>query len=583
MKKLLALTLAVVLALGLMPLAAAESVTPTPPEWCPEDEYAVFPGSAAYEPENWDVITQTRQEVAQGPVNLGALPLRWKFHGLPNKRVVDGREVYDFGVLLEQALVEVRLLYTHDQYNGPYWTSLSTVLKDGGDEKLAGLTDQQRYAVLLWTARGILRYEDVGEELNKFLPYLMEYPQFTLETLTDSPIFTDREKERFNKRLAQSWDDHNSHIEIWLDGKQLTLDVAPEVRNERTMVPIRAVAEAIGADVAWDQEAQRVTMTRAGSTVTMTLDSATATVDGAAVEMDVAPYATNGRTLIPARYVAEFFGQKVDWDAEKRRVLITEDKSAAQGSNLEQWAISMGLIRGYIDFGTNYGNSFGRPVVFGEYRRNAAEVKIVREKLFSGWGVVSREGLISLIQRMTPHGHNDDFLSAAADANSMTDAQLNALLAISSDVDRYMWPYTKEISARWGSKGILAWDLSRMSNLAQWGYIGGYLTYGEALELIEPAARLAQANFSNWDEFYLNYLDGYNWWARNDVYTAQAEYKAQVNEIYENDPYGREPPDSFEYWAGFPRSEYYRCVRNKGDDSLFEAGVIPLPDGTDGV
>lgn len=590
MKKLLTFALTLALTLGLIPAAAAEAVTPTPPPWCPEEEYAVFPGSAAYEPENWDIIVQTRDEVAWGPVNLGALPLRWKFSSLPDSYTVPTGETgkygevyaerfYDFGVLLEKALVEVRLLYTHDKYDGPYWTTLSTVLEGGDDPRLDALTDQQRYAVLLWTARGILRYNGVGEKLNQYLPQLMEYPQFTLETLTRSEIFTQQEQESLQKRVRQSWEDHNSHIEIWLDGKELKLDVPPEVKNERTMVPIRAVAEAIGADVEWIQEERKVVMTRAGSTVTMTLDSATATVDGRAVGMDVAPYATEGRTLIPARYVAEFFGQKVDWDGGKRQVLITEDKSVAEGSNLEAWAVNMGKIRGHIDFGANYGieEPYGRPAVFGEYRRSANEVKVVRDKLFSGWGVMSRDDLIPLIQRMTPHGHNDSFQEAAEIANGLTKEGMEFLLALSGETDQYMWPYTKEISQRWGDKGILAWDLSRMSNLAQWGYTAGYLTYEEALELVEPAARMTQETFSDWDEFYLNYLDGYNWWARNDVYTARTEYEARRKEIYENDPYDKQMPESYEYWRALPRAEYYECLRGL-DDTLFQTGVIGLPE-----
>lgn len=68
-----------------------------------------------------------------------------------------------------------------------------------------------------------------------------------------------------------------------------------------------------------------------------------------------------------------------------------------------------------------------------------------------------------------------------------------------------------------GDRGILCWDLFRMSNLVQWGYEAGYLTYPEALALLEPAAVRLKEAFSSWDEAYENYLDGYNWWARNDM------------------------------------------------------------------
>lgn len=588
-KKSVSLLLALTLVFSLFPAAAAAeswAVTPTPPSWCPEEEYAVFPGSAAYEPENWDIITQTRSEVEWGAVNLGALPLRWKFTGIPSSYTVPtgekdkyGHEYVerycDFGVLLEKALIEVRLLYTHDKYDGPYWTTLANTLEGGGDERLDVLTDQQRYAILLWTARGVLRYRGVGEELNEYLPYLMEFPQFSLETLTDTVIFTEEEKAAWNSQLGQSLEEHMNHITIWLDGRELEMDVAPEVKNERTMVPIRAVAEALGADVSWDQDTQQIGLKRAGAAVTMTLNSTTATVDGAPMEMDVAPYATGGRTLIPARYVAEFFGQKVDWDGARRQVLITEDKSMAEGSNLERWAIKLGMVYGFRYYGVNYGlpDPAGHPMFFGMYDRTAEEVKSIRASLAASWGVEGREDVLALVPRMTYHGHNDDFQEAAAIANALSEAEMATLIAQSSETDQYMWPYTKEVSQQWGDKGILAWDLCRMGAMVQWAYTAGYITYREALELVEPAAQLAQETFADWDEFYLNYLDGYSWWSRADVYTLRAEFEEKL--LAE-----RGSLEGYEPWMAHPMAVYYMGMSNRTglfEDGLFEVGVIGLP------
>ena len=593
-KRVFSLFLALVMAVSLVPAArAAEAVTPTPPEWCPQEEYAVFPGSAAYEPENWVILEAARKEVKWGAINVAALPDRWKFTGLDTDYTVPTGETdkygnpyverfLDFGMLFEKALIEVRLNYSHDRYNGPYWTTLATTLEDGQDPRLEGLTDQQRYAILLWTARGILRYDGVGQELDKYLPYLMEFPQFSLEKLTDTPIFTADEQELFARRVANSWANFTApaNISILIDDLEVEMDVPPDVRDGRTMVPIRAVAEALGADVEWVQDTQQIVMTRAGVTVTMTLNSTTASIDDETVEMDVAPYATEGRTLIPARYVAEFFGQKVDWDGNRRQVLITEDKSVAGDSNLEQWAVNMGLIYGFQYFGSNYGlpAPYGKPIRFGMYDRTAKEVESTRTGLANNWGIESRDELISLVQRMTFHGHNDSFQDAATIVKAMNDKAFDDLVARSSTVDKYMWPYTREINQRWGDKGILAWDLSRMGAMVQWGYIAGYITYEEALALVEPAAQLTQEAFTNWDEFYLNYLDGYNWWARNDVYTAQEEYMAGLKMLEKNDAAGRTFPTDLPYWAGYPRANYYQYTIKKTDDTLFEIGVIGLPE-----
>ncbi len=583
-KRVFSLLLALAMVLPMAPATlAAEPVTPTPPEWCPEEEYAVFPGSAAYEPKNWAILEAARKEVKWGAINVAALPDRRAFYALPDE-LEDGSK--DIGVLFEQTLVEVRLNYSHDKYNGPYWTSLWSVrggnIVDGSSELLEGLTDQQRYAILLWTARGTLRYKGAGEDLCAYIPALMEFPQFSLDKLTNTPIFTPEEQAELAPQVAALWDEYTSpaNITIFVDDNEIELDVPPDARDGRTMVPIRAVAEALGADVEWVQDTQQVNMTRAGVTVTMTLNSTTATIDGNPVEMDVAPYANNGRTLIPARYVAEFFGQKVDWDNTYRQVRITEDKSVAGESNLEAWAVNMGLIYGFQYWGSNYGlpRPYGQPISFGMYLRTSSQVESSREGLRNNWGITGREDLISLVQRMTFHGHNDSFMQDVTIINAMNDKAFDDLVERSTGIDRYMWPYTKEISQRWGDKGILAWDLSRMGAMVQWGYNVGYITYEEALELIEPAAQLTQKTFTSWDEFYLNYLDGYNWWARNDVYTAREEYMARLRALEENDRYGRTFPSDPPYWAGFPRANDYQYTVKKTDDTLFQTGVIGLPE-----
>ena len=343
-------------------------------------------------------------------------------------------------------------------------------------------------------------------------------------------------------------------IGLYLDGTSAVFDsvlsasdVPPEIRDGRTMIPIRALAEPLGAGVGWDQATRQVTLERAGVTVVMTVDSTTAYVNGKAMEMDVAPYITEGRTLIPARYVAEFFGQKVDWDGEKRQVVVTEDKSAVGDSNLEAWALPMGAMLAYLNQGDyrifglyNRAHSTILPTTGGiappgggDYER-VLPYERCRLTLSESWDVNSREELIYTVCAMTLHGHNEDFLEEAASAGA--DGT------------------TRRISARWGERGILCWDLFRMSNLVQWGYVAGYITYPEALALLEPAAALLSGNFSSWDEAYENYLDGYIWWSGDDA------------------------EDAWDTGRGVN----YKTMSNAAifDDTLFETGVIPVPGAT---
>jgi hypothetical protein len=118
----------------------------------------------------------------------------------------------------------------------------------------------------------------------------------------------------------------NSNI-YTVNGATKVMDVAPYIKGDRTYVPVRYLAYALGvaeADVVWDEATRKVTLTKGDDVVEMTIGSTTITVNGEAQTMDVAPEINNGRTMLPARYVAEGFGYIVGWDPATRTVIITE-------------------------------------------------------------------------------------------------------------------------------------------------------------------------------------------------------------------------------------------------------------------
>ncbi len=99
--------------------------------------------------------------------------------------------------------------------------------------------------------------------------------------------------------------------EIVINDAKATIDAAPIVENNRTFVPFRALAEAFGATVAYDETTQSVTAELNGVTVVMTIGSATYTVNGVEKTADVAPFINGSRTMVPVRFAAEAFGIKV--------------------------------------------------------------------------------------------------------------------------------------------------------------------------------------------------------------------------------------------------------------------------------
>lgn len=108
----------------------------------------------------------------------------------------------------------------------------------------------------------------------------------------------------------------------YVAGVAKVMDVAPYIKNDRTYVPMRYLGEILGAEVVWDDAARTVTLTKDDTTVVFTIGSTTYTVNGEAKTADVAPEITNDRTMLPARFVAEAFGAVVGWDASTQTVLI---------------------------------------------------------------------------------------------------------------------------------------------------------------------------------------------------------------------------------------------------------------------
>lgn len=100
--------------------------------------------------------------------------------------------------------------------------------------------------------------------------------------------------------------------EYVVNNKLVTGDAAPYVNSDsRTMVPFRVLGETFGATVDWDQENQTVTYTYGDTALTMTIGSTTYTVNGEDKTMDTAPVLNGDRTYVPVRFVAEALGYEV--------------------------------------------------------------------------------------------------------------------------------------------------------------------------------------------------------------------------------------------------------------------------------
>lgn len=109
-----------------------------------------------------------------------------------------------------------------------------------------------------------------------------------------------------------------------------------EIVNGRTFVPFRAIFEQFGANVVWNQTTKTITATKDNHTINLKIGSKNAQVDGKKITIDVAPYIKDGRTFVPLRFISESLGAEIDWDPNSRvATVVLENKVIQVGTY--QW------------------------------------------------------------------------------------------------------------------------------------------------------------------------------------------------------------------------------------------------------
>ena len=455
------------LATALTLCAPALAADPTPPDWVKAEEYCTFADGDAYQAETWQEILRLRSDAAAG--------------NLEPKQGLDSSDIWFWaGRNGDSVSLQFELGLIAMQY------------AENSGEKRDAMTARRCFSM---AHDG---YLDQGGTRND-----ATYNLLTLWYLR---------ARRLECRPGTSMTFSGLELQEFLERSGYTMN------QFRDCSALKAVTEAEWAEMTAGIDAEKAEAALAASRAKVTLD-------GNRIDTENLAKVVNGRTMIPARYVSELFGQSIQWVSETRTAAVTENKALAGDTNLEQWAMPMGAYLGAVNNGgqlifggkgrgLSYGmDAIGKPSAAGDLYT----YEWARYILEDSWSIRDRAGLIETVCSMTAAGHNANFLHDVEMIASMTDAEYRALLSESTGVDAYMFPYTKALGEKWGERGILCWDLFRMSTLVQWGYAAGYLTYPEALALLEPAAAALRENFSSWEEACENYLGGYNWWARENV------------------------------------------------------------------
>ena len=117
-----------------------------------------------------------------------------------------------------------------------------------------------------------------------------------------------------------------------VNGQAVEFDVPPQIINDRTMLPMRKIFEALGAEIEWIESSQAIIAAKGSLIITLRIGyedmSATDILTGETkkITLDSVPVILEERTLVPVRAVSEAFGLKVNWDADTSEVSIVNQE-----------------------------------------------------------------------------------------------------------------------------------------------------------------------------------------------------------------------------------------------------------------
>ena len=111
-------------------------------------------------------------------------------------------------------------------------------------------------------------------------------------------------------------------ITLTLDGKEISSPVAPIQEKGTTLVPLRIISENLNTFVAYDPSTQTASILKGSTSIHLTIGSKKVSVNNNISELPVAPRLIHNTTMVPVRFISEYLGCKVDWDAQTQTVIL---------------------------------------------------------------------------------------------------------------------------------------------------------------------------------------------------------------------------------------------------------------------
>ncbi|MBQ2680066.1 MAG: leucine-rich repeat protein [Firmicutes bacterium] len=129
--------------------------------------------------------------------------------------------------------------------------------------------------------------------------------------------------------------DKPDEITVYVNGNKVSFDQPPIIKDDRTLVPMRAIFEAMGAKVDWEKDTKTVKSEKGNDSVSIKIGEKTLYKNGTPIEIDVPAQIVNDRTLVPIRAISEAYGCKVDWDGAAKKVTVETVEEAPENAPAE--------------------------------------------------------------------------------------------------------------------------------------------------------------------------------------------------------------------------------------------------------
>lgn len=187
---------------------------------------------------------------------------------------------------------------------------------------------QSVVGVILTMLIGFALFQPQSSSFNVDRDDFKEWLQREIENEVREDINWGNSQKRENTDIVLRINSKNAVV----NEEKVILDVAPFITNEgRTLVPVRFVSEVMGDDIKWKADNRQVIVAK---NIVLQINNKKALVSGKEKTMDVAPIISNGRTMVPIRFISEKLGYDVNWDEKTQEITIRSQNTTKNSEEI---------------------------------------------------------------------------------------------------------------------------------------------------------------------------------------------------------------------------------------------------------